>query len=132
MPIIWTHDGKEMMAALELAEGWRKSNLTWRPSIIELLPSLSLSGDDLTTAEKKDLGLGEKRLAFRQGERVSKYLATAGVKGGDIIIGLDGETMEMSMKEFLGHVRRNYLVGDKVTLNVLREAKRIDIALTLK
>jgi hypothetical protein len=132
VPIVWQRDGKVMSGELELVEGWRKTNLTWRPSIIELLPSLSLSGDDLSAVEKKGLGLGEKRLAFRQGERVQKTLAAAGVKAGDVVIGLEGETMQMTMKEFLGHVRRNYLVGDKVTLNVLREGRRVDIPLTLK
>jgi hypothetical protein len=132
VPVTWTRDGKELSGELELAEGWRKTNLTWRPSIIELLPSLSLFGDDLSPAEKKALGLGEKRLAFRQGERVQKSLATAGVKAGDVVVGLDGAAMEMTMKELLGHVRRNYLVGDKVTLNVLREGKPVDISLTLK
>jgi serine protease Do len=132
VPIVWTHESNELSGTIELAAGWRKSNLTWRPSIIELLPSLSLYGDDLTAAEKKALGLAEKRLAFRQGERVQKSLATAGVKAGDVVIGFDGEAMQLTMKEFLGHVRRNYLVGDKVTLNVLRDGVRIDVSLTLK
>jgi len=132
IPLMWLRDGAEMSGALEVAEGWRKTNLTWRASIIELLPSLSLFGEDLTAGEKKGLRLAEKRLAFRQGERVQKSLAAAGVKGGDVVIGLDGAVMEMTMKEFLGHVRRNYLVGDKVTLNVLRDGKRVDVPLTLK
>jgi serine protease Do len=132
VPVTWAREGKEMSGTLELTDGWRKSNLTWRPSMMDMLPSLSLSGDDLTPAEKKALSLGEKRLAFRQGERVQRSLATAGLKAGDIVVGLDGETMEMTMKEFLGHVRRNYLVGDKVTLNVLRGGNRVDVPLTLK
>ncbi len=132
VPMVWQRDGKEMSGALEVAEGWRKTNLTWRASIIELLPSLSLFGDDLSAEERKALGLSQKRLAFRQGERVQRSLAAAGVKAGDVVIGLDGAAMEMTMKEFLGHMRRNYLVGDKVTLNVLREGQRVDIPLTLK
>ena len=32
----------------------------------------------------------------------------------------------------LGHVRRNYLVGDTVTVNVVRGGRRVDVKLTLK
>src|SRR5262249_15378235 len=64
IPVSWLRDGKEMMGSLEVADGWRKTNLTWRPSMLDLLPSVPFSGDDLTTAEKKALGLVEKRAAI--------------------------------------------------------------------
>src|SRR5205823_347283 len=57
IPVAWLHDGKEHSAALEVADGWRKTNLTWRPSMLDILPSVPFNGDDLTAAEKKKLGL---------------------------------------------------------------------------
>ena len=45
---------------------------------------------------------------------------------------MDGLALEMSMREFLGFLRRNYLVGERVLLNVLRDGKRIDLPLTLR
>ena len=116
---------------LELAEGWRKTNLTWRPSLLDILPSLPLYGEDLNAAEKKALGLSPKRLACRQDKTVHRDARAAGVEGGDIILGFDHQPLDMTMADFLGYVRRNYLVGDRVTLNVLRAGKRLDLPLTL-
>jgi len=127
IPIAWQQAGKAHTGQLQLAEGWRKTNVTWRPSMLDILPSLSLFGDDLTDQEKKALGLAPARLAFRQDKTVQKDAAKLGVQGGDVIIGCNGETLEMTMLEFLGYIRKNFLVGDKITLNVLRNGKRIDL-----
>ena len=121
-----------MQAELSLAPGWRKTNLTWRPSLLDILPSLPLFGDDLTAQEKKALGLPEKRLAFRQDKPVHSSLKAAGVQPDDIVIGLNQQPLEMTLEEFLAYVRRNYLVGDAVTLNVVRNGKRLDLPMTLR
>src|SRR5262249_5812753 len=89
VPVSWLHDGKAMTANLELAEGWRKTNLTWRPSMLDLLPSLTLFGPDLDVKEKKALGLPEKHLAFRQARPVHSEARAMGVEENDIIIGID-------------------------------------------
>jgi serine protease Do len=132
VPIRWQHEGQTRIAELTLAEGWRKTNLTWRPSMLDLLPSLSLYGDDLTAAEKKALGLSAKRLAFRQDKIVHSSMRAVGVHGGDIILGIDNQPLEMTVAQFLAHVRKNYLVGDRITLNVLRAGKRLDLPVKLR
>jgi hypothetical protein len=130
--VSWRRDGKEKSGTLELVEGWRKTNLTWRPSMLDVLPSLPLFGTDLDAVEKKALGLSAKRLAFRQ-QKVSARDATAtGVRENDIVVGIDGESLEMTLAQFLAHVRRNYLIGDRLTLNVIRDGKRVDLPITLR
>jgi S1-C subfamily serine protease len=54
------------------------------------------------------------------------------VRAGDVIVGVDGRVLEMTREEFLGYVRRNYLVGDRVTLEVIRGGKRVSLAMRLK
>lgn len=132
IPIAWERGGQITEGNLEVAKGWRKTNLTWRPSMLSLLPSLSLSGDDLTPAQKKALGLGEKRLAFKQESFVHREAKAAGVQPGDIIIGINNQVQDMAMLEFFGYVRQNFLVGDKVSINILRNGKRVDLPMTLK
>jgi S1-C subfamily serine protease len=117
---------------MELVEGWRKTNVTWRPSMLDILPSLALFGEDLSAAEKKTLGLEAKRLAFRQDKTVPADLRAAGIQGGDVVIGIDNRPLEMTVLEFLAHMRRNYLVGDRITLNIIRDGKQLDLPLTLK
>jgi hypothetical protein len=128
----WLRDGKEMAGQLGLAEGWKKTNLTWRPSLLDILPSLTVYGTELTAAEKKQLGLSANRLAFRQDSTVHRAAKAAGVRAGDVIVGIDGQVMEMTLPEFLAYVRRNHLVGDRITLNVLRAGKRVDLPMTLR
>ena len=132
IPITWERAGQPLAGQFEVIDGWRRTDLTWRPSMLDLLPSLCVYGDDLTDDEKKFLGLDAKRLAFRQDATVHRDARIAGVKPGDVIIGLDNLALRMTVSEFLAHVRRNYLVGDKVTLNVLRAGHRLDLPLTLK
>lgn len=128
----WLRAGGEQTGTLEVAPGWKKTNLTWRPSMLDILPSVPFSGDDLTPAEKKALGLSEKRAAIRQDDEVHKSLRAAGVRGGDVIAGFDGKAVDGTVRDLLGFVRRNYLVGDEITINVFRDGKRIDLKHVLK
>src|SRR5258708_38979186 len=82
IPITWLRDGKEQSAKLELTDGWRKTNITWRPSLLDILPSMPLSGEDLKSEEKKRLGLSEKRLAFRRDRFVHSTLKAIGLQKG--------------------------------------------------
>lgn len=130
--LTWRRGGKDHAAKLELPAGWKKTNLTWRPSLLEVLPSLTVYGEDLSAAEKKALGLPPRRLAFRQDATVHAQAKAAGVRPGDVIIGIDDLRPEMTMAEFLGHVRRNHLIGDRVTLQVLRGGKPVRLPMTLR
>ena len=132
IPITWARDGKPMSGTLALADGWRKTNLTWRPSMLDILPSAPFSGEELTEAEKKSLGLDAKRAAIRQDAEVHATLKAAGIKGGDVLIGYDGKTIEGDVSKLYGYVRRNYLVGDAITINLIRDGKRVDLKLLLK
>jgi serine protease Do len=130
--ILWQRDDKILKDRLSLADGWRKTDISWRPSMQRLVPSARLYGIDLTAAEKKALGLSAEQLAFRQKDPASTQAEAAGIRPGDIILGVDDRTLELSMAGFLHYVERNYLVGDRVTVNVLRDGKRLNLPMTLR
>jgi len=132
IPVTWLRDGKERSATLEVSQGWRKTNLTWRPSMLDILPSVPFVGDDLTAEEKKKLRLPTARAAFRQGDKVHATLADAGLRAGDVVVGFDRVAVEGSMDDLLGYVRRNYLVGETVTVDVLRNGKPVGLRWVLK
>ena len=132
IPVEWQSGTNAMKGDLEVADGWRKTNLTWRASLLDILPSLPISAEDLTAAEKKALGLPEKQAAFRQDKFVHSTLKAVGLKAGDVVVALDGRPVEGAMEDFLGLVRREHLVGDTITLNVLREGKPVALKVTLK
>lgn len=130
--IAWERGGEKMSAKLPLPEGWRRSSLLWRPSAQNLVPSARLSGTDLDAAERVKLGLSTKQLAFRQKETVGTAAKEAGIKGGDIIVGIDGKEPEMDMLAFNRFVQTNYLVGEKVRILILRDGKREEKEMTLR
>lgn len=132
IPAEWVRGTNAMKGTLEVVEGWRKTNLTWRASLLDILPSLPISAEDLTAAEKKELGLAEKQAAFRQDKFVHSTLKAVGLKGGDVVVALDGKPVEGTMDDFLGLVRREHLVGDTITLTVLRGGKPVELKVPLK
>ncbi len=131
LAVVWQRDGQEMKGKLDLADGWRKTDISWRWSLRRLEPSSWVHGDDLTAEEKKALGLSEKRLALRQGDFVTPPARQAGIKQNDILVGVDGKELEMSGRQFSVYIKLNYKVGDKVTYNLLRDGKRVDVVVTL-
>ena len=132
IPVEWRHGTGQLEGKLVVADGWRKTNLTWRASMLDILPSLPISADDLSATEKKALGIPEKQAVFRQDKFVHSTLKAVGLKAGDVVVALDGKPVDGTMDDFLGLVRREHLVGDTITLTVLREGKPVEVKITLK
>jgi hypothetical protein len=132
VPVVWERGEKEQTGTLELRAGWRESDISWRESMWGLSPTASVYGEDLSAAEKRALGLSEKRLAFRQGQFVPPAARQAGIRAADIILGIDGREMEMTMLEFNAHVRLTYKVGDTLTYAVIRDGQRLKVPVTLQ
>ena len=97
-----------------------------------VIPSARVYGRDLTTVERRNHRLGPTQLAFWQGYPVSTPAKAAGVMEGDLILGFDGKRLELEAYDFLGYVRRSYLVGDRVTINLIRDGKRLNLPMTLR
>lgn len=130
--VAWKRGQQTSSGTLTLADGWKWTNLTWRPSMLDMLPSLTMYGDDLSSKEKMALGLDEKRLAFRQEDPAPPSVQAMGIRTGDIIIGVENRLLELTVDQFLGYVRQNYLVGEDITFNVVRGGKKMDVRATLK
>jgi predicted metalloprotease with PDZ domain len=128
---VWQRGREVRRGKLKLPEGWRKTDISWRPSVWRLVPFAGIGGTDLTAQEKRDLGLPAKQLAFRQKAAVSSQARAAGIRPGDIILGLDDRPLEGDLAAFQRYVERHYLVGDKVRVNVLRDGKRLKLTMTL-
>jgi S1-C subfamily serine protease len=116
---------------LALPDRWRRTDLSWRPSMRDFVPSPRLYGSDLVPNEKTALGLSPKQLAFRQKHPLSEQAAAAGIRQGDIILGIDDQFLETDIAGFYNYVRSNYVVGDRVTINLLRAGKPHKVSMTL-
>src|SRR5947207_2806758 len=58
--------------------------------------------------------------------------ADIGLRSGDIILGFDGKRPEMNAETFLRWVQNTYLVGDQVTINVLRDGQPMSFRMKLQ
>jgi hypothetical protein len=132
LAIAWQRGDVPHEQALTLTDGWRKTDISWRPSVQHLVPSLRLYGTDLNVEERKTLGLSPTQLAFRQQQTVPKQARDAGIKAGDIVLGLDGRMMQMECTDLIHYVRRNHLVGDELTVELLRDGDRLSLKMRLQ
>ncbi len=131
LAVAWRRGETAHEQVLTLADGWRKTDIHWRPSVHQLVPSLRLFGTDLTAAERQALGLSPTQLAFRQNESVPRQAREAGIQVGDVILGLDGRTTDADLDDVIRYLWRTYLIGDTVTVNLVRGGKRLDVKMTL-
>jgi hypothetical protein len=130
--VSWQRDAELLTADLELRPGWRTTDIGWRASMWGLEPTPHVFGQDLSASEKKELDLPERGMAFRQDQYVPGPAKDAGVRPKDIIFGIDGKQLEMTALQFNVYVRLNHKVGDRVTFNLLRDGKKLNVPMTLK
>ena len=132
VPAIWQRHGKAAHGSLALAAKWKETDLSWRWSLKSLAPTLAVQGDDLTTEEKERLGLPAQALAFRQMAYLNPAASQAGVRVGDIVVGVDAHRPAMTARQFETFIRLTYRPGDTVTLHLLRGKERLELPLKLK
>ena len=74
------------------------------------------------------LGEGVNALEVRwinTGRAEGRAAKRAGLKKGDIIIGMENKPLRLTSQQFNMHVKLNYEVGDKLPLTLLRNGKCI-------
>lgn len=121
---------------LRLAAGWRKLDFSWRGSMWNAPPRLHVWLPELTSDEKKKLGLPETdtpleaRWINRQTPGGERAYAD-GLREKDVVLALAGKPIRMKSNQFQSHVKLNYKIGDKLPLTILRGGKRMELELTL-
>jgi hypothetical protein len=129
--VVWERAGASRKGSLALRDGWRQSDIAWRPSMQGFVAHARLWGADLTAEQKEALGLSAQQLAFRQNSPVPTQPHAAGIQAGDVILGVDDRSLAMDVSEFNRYVSRHYLVGDQVVVNVLRDGRRLNLRMRL-
>lgn len=129
--IRYRRNGKVIETSLGLPIGWRKTDITWRPSLRALVPASPVAGRNLTNEERKSLGLPEKALAFRQKDTVAQAATDAGIRPGDIILGAEGSPEDLDSYGFQEWVRREFLVGDTIRISLVRDGRRLVLPVAL-
>lgn len=130
--VAWRRADKSISGTLALPQGWRRADITWRPSMQDFVPYLPILGRDLAVDEKKLIGLSADQMAYRQRDPAPDRILALGIQPGDVIVGVNGKMFRgINARDFRNYVQREFLVGDKVTINILRDGKPLGIAMTL-
>lgn len=132
IPLTWKDGDSVREARLTVPHGWRKTNITWRPSLLDMLPAAPFRPEELTAGERKELGIPSDQAVFRQGPRVHSTLAEAGIKPDDIVLAIGGAPIKGTSDDLLGHVRRNFLKGERVEVAIMRQGRPVNIHIILK
>jgi hypothetical protein len=116
---------------LRLPHGWRRTDISWRPSQGSIPPTVGIWAEPLTEDQKRQRGLLADRMALRvsfffPGEPWAK--TRGDLKMNDVIVGINGQSLpSMTTRQFHSHFRLAFNVGDTATLNVLRADQRLEI-----
>ncbi|MCR9197677.1 MAG: PDZ domain-containing protein [Planctomycetaceae bacterium] len=129
--VTWQRDGRQRSAKLTLADRWKRTDISWRPSLQNFVATCRIYGKDLKEGERDELGLTKTQLAFRQKASVPAVAKKAGIREGDVILGFDDNELDMSAYDFLLHVRSNYLKGETVKVNVIRNGRKLRLTMKL-
>jgi hypothetical protein len=123
---------------LELLEGWRRGNISWRVTSWDLrrmaFGGLKLTA--LTDSQRAEAKLPENAMGLRV-EHVGEYgehavAKQAGFRRGDILISYDGQSMPMTESELLAYALQAKRPGDKVAVTVLRDGQPRTLNLILQ
>jgi serine protease Do len=136
--VTFERGGKSGTKALTLEKGWRKTDFLWRASRWSLRPEPGFWAPALTEKEIAALGDAIKpgvtpiRVQFINNNKpIGKAVREAGIKEGDVIIGLDGKAFGYTPERFQMHVRLDYKAGDVLHFTLLRNGKTKDVDLKL-
>ncbi len=125
-------EGKPTSVTLELPEGWRHQDLSWRKSIRELPPHGGFYGVPLAEDERAKQGIRGDHIAFRvQYVHPPSTAARAGLRAGDVIVAVDGKR-QLPYRQLRSYFPLEHEAGDRVEVVVLRGGKEETVTFKLE
>ncbi len=116
---------------LELANGWRQSkDPSWRESLHMVGPNCGLWGRKLNVNERRRLKLKPDKLALKVTYIWGPHTRKAGIRVGDVIVGLDGQTRDMNIKQLHAHPTLNRKWGDTIPVVLRRSGRDVTVRMT--
>jgi len=126
-----------MYLTLSLNDGWRRGNISWRPTTWQLR-QMGLGGMKIENLKDEDRRLAKippDRMALKiihVGEFGEHAVAKrAGLQRGDIIVLFDGKDSRMTESELLDYTLRQKHPGDPVAVVVVRGVARKTLSYAL-
>lgn len=133
IPVSFTRAGKAMTGTIAVSGNWKETDLSWRPSSG---PGLrwGVWSAMLPAAEKAKRGIAPSEMALEVKNLFAPRAAVvqqAGLRMGDVILSVDGQSGFANEGHFLAYLRLNHPPGDKAKLTVLRGTQRMELQLPM-
>jgi serine protease Do len=131
-------DGKPVELSVKLPEGWRRTDISWRPSTWDLR-RMALGGlvlEDVTDAERKERKLPAEGMAFRI-KHIGQFgqhaaAKNAGFRNEDLVVAVDGREGRLSESALIEELLRARKPGERVDVKVLRDGKGVTLKLPMQ
>jgi hypothetical protein len=123
---------QSLRKTIALSGPWKETDLSWRESSWTLRPGLWTV--PLSEAEKRQNGIPTEGLGLRVKWVLPRATPAkqAGLRDGDLIVGVDGKTAPMNESQFIADVRLRHPPGETVTLTLLRGDRREDVKMRIE
>jgi len=124
----WLRDGERHEGQLELAEGWRSTDLTWRMSVSQ--GNVGAAPGFAWPLAGKHPAVPEDQLCIEPwfGQTPQEWPAyAAGLRPSHRIVAVDGERPALSGRPFLVWFRARYDPGDEVVWTVLEDGEEREL-----
>lgn len=128
--LVVQRDGNPLTLEMRPAAKWKeKTDISWRWSLKSLLPEPPVSGENLSDADRKALGIDPGKLALRQGPFLRQEARQAGVQIGDVIVAVDGKSPALTAAQFDVFYRLNVPERKQVTLDIRRASGSVRVVI---
>ena len=124
-------NGRAIPVRLDLKAGWRKStDPSWRESLHVVGPNCGLWGRRINANERRRLKLAPGKLALKVTFIWGPHTRKAGIRVGDIIVRLDGQAQDMTIKQLNAHPMLNKAWGDTIPIVLRRKGRELTVRMT--
>ncbi len=131
--------GELVNTTIKLEAGWRRaSDITWRVSSWDLrrMGTGGLKVEPASQSDRRKAKVDASQMALLV-NHVGQYGAhgvakRAGFRKGDIIISYDGQTDLMTSTDLLAYAAQHTKRGEKISVNVIRGGKQMEMTLTMQ
>ncbi|GBD36160.1 hypothetical protein HRbin36_01281 [bacterium HR36] len=126
-------DGIELPEiTIELPPGWKRSrDPSWRETLHLVGPGAGFWGSKLSPEQKRKLGLREDALAIQVQAVFGPHAQQAGIRNGDIVVEIDGQRQDMTIRQLHAYLHLNRSWGETVTATVLRNGQPVHLKIHL-
>ncbi len=125
-------EGRNVEVDLALEGDWKETNLSWRETSWSLRPGIWTIPLDEKKRKQKRIPSGSLALRIKWVFPRARLAKKAGLRDGDIILAVDGDSTPRNESEFMEHVRLRHPPGGKVKLTILRGTDRREVEMEVE